>query len=289
MFAGIDIGSMTAKCVILNESHITSCAVIPTDSNPRLAGITVFEKALDAIGCDRESIKRIVGTGYGRVSLDFFDLTITELSCQAKGVRYLNPAIEGIIDIGGQDSKAIKLESDGSIYDFTMNDRCAAGTGRFLDAMAKALKTDPESFSNYCQTSIKPCAINSTCVVFAESEVISLLAAGETKEDIAAGLHESIARRVGVLAKRIGFKRNIAFVGGVAKNKGLRLALEKYLGIEFTAIPQDPQITGALGASIIAKEGYPGSNKIKNMNTTNLKGFQVVNNTESKIKTSDIR
>ncbi|MFH2044371.1 MAG: acyl-CoA dehydratase activase [Pseudomonadota bacterium] len=270
MFAGIDIGSMTAKCVILNESQITSCVVIPTDSNPKLAGITVFEKALDAIECTIKEIKRIVGTGYGRVSLDFFDQTITELSCQAKGVRYLNPAIEGIIDIGGQDSKAIKLKRDGTIDDFSMNDRCAAGTGRFLDAMAKALKTDTESFSNYCQASRKPCSINSTCVVFAESEVISLLAAGETREDIAAGLNESIARRIGTLVRRIGLNRNVAFVGGVARNDGLRLALEKYLKIKFTAISEDPQITGALGASIIAKEGYLGSNKINDMNTKNI-------------------
>ncbi|MBU1054659.1 MAG: 2-hydroxyglutaryl-CoA dehydratase [Proteobacteria bacterium] len=259
MFAGIDIGSITAKCVILDESTICSYAVIPTDSNPKLAGITVYEKALDTIGCSSKEIKRIVGTGYGRVSLDFFDQTITELSCQAKGVRYLNPAVEGIIDIGGQDSKAIKLKRDGTIYDFTMNDRCAAGTGRFLDAMTRALKTDTESFSNYCQASRKPCSINSTCVVFAESEVISLLAAGETKEDIAAGLNESIARRIGTLAKRIGLGCNIVFVGGVAKNNGLRSSLEKYLKIKFTAISEDPQITGALGASIIAKEGFSGS------------------------------
>ncbi len=256
MFAGIDIGSITAKCVILNESLITSCAVIPTDSNPKLAGITVFEKALDTIGYSRKNIRRIVGTGYGRISLDFFDQTMTELSCQAKGVRYLDPAIEGIIDIGGQDSKAIKLNRDGTILDFTMNDRCAAGTGRFLDVMARALKIDPETFGKYYQASKKPCFINSTCVVFAESEVISLLASGETRVDIAAGLNESIARRVGLLANRIGLDRNIAFVGGVAKNIGLRIALEKFLGTKFVSISQDPQITAALGASLIAREGY---------------------------------
>ncbi|MBA3035912.1 MAG: 2-hydroxyglutaryl-CoA dehydratase [Desulfobacterium sp.] len=289
MFAGIDIGSMTAKCVILNESLIISCAVIPTDSNPKLAGTTVLKKALDAIGCNRKNIRRIVGTGYGRISLDFFDQTITELSCQAKGVRYSNTAIEGIIDIGGQDSKAIKLSPDGTISDFAMNDRCAAGTGRFLDAMAKALKIDQESFGKYYQASKKPCSINSTCVVFAESEVISLLAFGETKKDIAAGLHESIARRVGTLAKRTGLKSNIAFVGGVAKNIGLRTALEKYLGIKFTAISQDPQTTCALGASIIAKEGYRGRNKVKNKNEPSLKEYQVVNKTGSELQLSDTR
>jgi (R)-2-hydroxyacyl-CoA dehydratese activating ATPase len=252
--AGIDIGSMTAKCILLKEYEIVSSVVIPTDADPRQSGKTVFKQALDAAGCATRHIGRIVGTGYGRVSLDIFDTTVTELTCHARGARFLNPAIEGLIDIGGQDSKAIRLNPDGVIADFAMNDRCAAGTGRFLEAMATALKIDLSAMGSAGLCAAAPCPINSTCVVFAESEVISLLAAGRTKADIAAGLLESIAKRVGTMAKRVGLSRNMAFVGGGAKNAGLKKALEKFLGSPFLSFPGDPQMTGALGAALIARE-----------------------------------
>lgn len=255
-FAGIDVGSMTTKCVILNGSKIAAVAIVPTDADPKQAGIRVFKQAMNAVGCQQDNIRRIVGTGYGRISLNLFHQTATELTCHAKGVRYLNPNIEGLIDIGGQDSKAIKLNPDGTIQDFAMNDRCAAGTGRFLEIMARALKIDLKSFGDFTTSAKTPCPINSTCIVFAESEVISLLAAGETKADIAAGLHNSIARRVGNMAKRVGLKKNITFVGGAAKNIGLQQALEDNLKQRFIPISFDPQMTGALGAAVIAKEQF---------------------------------
>ena len=256
IFAGIDIGSMTTKCVIVDQDDFHDSIVLQTESDPKTAGINALESLLDKNGIERADVSYILGTGYGRISLDFFDHTATELTCHAAGVRKVNPGVEGIIDIGGQDSKAIKLKPDGSILDFVLNDRCAAGTGRFLEVMARALKLDMEEFGSLYEKSQKPCTISSTCIVFAESEVISLSAQGESKTDIAAGLQQSIAKRVGNMAKRVGIKENIAFVGGVAKNKGMRRALEDYMGIKFISLSTDPQITGALGAAVIARDQF---------------------------------
>jgi len=256
VFAGIDVGSLTAKAVLVDKGGILSHAIIDTGANPEKAGKTVFDKALGKAGYRREEVRQIVGTGYGRVSLSFVDKAITELTCHAKGVRYLNRGIMTVIDIGGQDSKVIRLNRDGSMADFAMNDRCAAGTGRFLEVMARALEVGLEELGRISLRSRKPSLINSMCTVFAESEVISLLASGEEKEDVAAGLHLGIAKRVGNLAKRLGIKERVGFVGGVAKNKGLRDALESFLGIGFAPIVEDPQITGALGAAVLASETH---------------------------------
>ncbi|OQW99193.1 MAG: hypothetical protein BWK74_02740 [Desulfobacteraceae bacterium A6] len=256
LFAGIDVGSLTAKCVLISKNGIHAYAVMDTGTKPNKAGETVFAQALDKMGARKSNVKYSVGTGYGRISLSFVDMVITELTCHACGAHYLDPEVRTVIDIGGQDSKVIRLNTDGSMSDFIMNDKCAAGTGRFLQVMAQALETELEDLGEFSLTSTQPSCINNICTVFAESEVISLLASGETRVDIAAGLNESIARRVGLLANRIGLDRNIAFVGGVAKNIGLRMALEKFLGKKFVSISQDPQITAALGASLIAREGY---------------------------------
>lgn len=255
LFAGIDIGSMTTKCVIMDqEKNIIDSIIILTDADPKTAGITSLETLLKRNSISKADLSRIVGTGYGRISLDLFDHTATELTCHTMGVRFLNPEILGIIDMGGQDSKAIRLNPNGSILDFVLNDRCAAGTGRFLEMMARALNTGLDAFGDLYAASKKPCQINSTCSVFAESEVISLLAQGESKRDIAAGLYRGLAKRIGNMAKRLGIKENIAFVGGVAKNMGMRKALEDYLETDFIALPGDPQITGALGAALMAGE-----------------------------------
>lgn len=255
-FAGIDIGSMTTKCIIMDNTDIIGSIVIPTNADPKNAGINVLESTLKNNGISRPSLSRIVGTGYGRISLDLFDHTATELTCHAIGVRHVNHDVEGIIDMGGQDSKTIKMKPDGSIVDFVLNDKCAAGTGRFLEVMARALNLELEIFGSLYEKSETPCTINSTCIVFAESEVISLSAQGKSKTDIAAGLFQSIAKRVGNMAKRLGIKENVAFVGGVAKNIGMKRALEDYMNIKFTTLSADPQITGALGAAIMARKQF---------------------------------
>jgi predicted CoA-substrate-specific enzyme activase len=164
--------------------------------------------------------------------------------------------VRTVIDIGGQDSKVIQVDSCGNMVDFAMNDKCAAGTGRFLEVMAKALEISLEEIGPCALQSRKPCSINNTCAVFAESEVISLLALGSAKEDIAAGLHLGVAQRVGNMAKRMGLNREVAFVGGVANNMGARKALEDFLEVAFVTSMLDPQLNGALGAAVLAREWY---------------------------------
>ncbi len=256
LFAGIDVGSLTAKCVLLGKNGIQACAFMGTGTKPNKAGETVFGQALDKAGAEKADVKYSVGTGYGRISLSFVDMIITELTCHARGAHFIDPGVRTVIDIGGQDSKVIRLNSDGSMSDFAMNDKCAAGTGRFLQVMAQVLETELENLGEFSLTSIQPSFINSICTVFAESEVVSLLASGEKVENIAAGLHFSVAKRVGSMAKRLGLQNKIVFVGGVAKNIGVRNALENYLNIQFATLDQDPQIIGALGAAVLAKERY---------------------------------
>jgi (R)-2-hydroxyacyl-CoA dehydratese activating ATPase len=240
--------------VILGSDGIVARFVIQTGANPRLAGEKAFENALALTGKGKDQVAYIVGTGYGRVNIPIADKTVTELTCHAKGAHYLNPEVRTVIDIGGQDSKVIQVDSNGNMVDFAMNDKCAAGTGRFLEVMAKALEMNLEEIGTGALKSEQPCSINNTCAVFAESEVISLLALGHAKEDIAAGLHIGIAQRVGNIAKRLGLKQEIAFVGGVAKNAGARKALEDFLEIRFLPATEDPQLNGALGAAVLARE-----------------------------------
>jgi (R)-2-hydroxyacyl-CoA dehydratese activating ATPase len=256
VFAGVDVGSLSTKAVLLNEAGIMSHCTIPTGANPRMAGERAFQSALDSIGIGKEQVAYKVGTGYGRVNLPFVDRTVTELTCHAKGAHYLNPMVRTVIDIGGQDSKVIQVDLSGNMVDFAMNDKCAAGTGRFLEVMAKALEISLKEIGPRALQSRKPCSINNTCAVFAESEVISLLALGSAKEDIAAGLHLGVAQRVGNMAKRMGVNQEVAFVGGVANNMGARKALEDFLEVAFVTSTLDPQLNGALGAAVLAGEWY---------------------------------
>ena len=192
----------------------------------------------------------IVVTGYGRDQVPFAGKAVSEITAQAKGVAFLNPEVLGIIDIGGQDSKVIVVEN-GRVADFQMNDKCAAGTGRFLEHTAQALEVSVDDLGRLALASRNPASISSMCTVFAESEVISLRAQGASKENIAAGLVESIARRVAAMARPMGLKEHVALVGGVAKNPAIRKALERELGCQLY-VPPEPQITAALGAGLIA-------------------------------------
>jgi (R)-2-hydroxyacyl-CoA dehydratese activating ATPase len=253
-YVGLDVGSLSTKAALVGNDAIIAHCTIPTGANPRSAGEKAFKNALAVAGIEKEQVAYMVGTGYGRVNLPFADRTITELTCHAKGAHYLNRDVRTVIDIGGQDSKVIQVDSDGNMVDFVMNDKCAAGTGRFLEVMAKVLELNLEEIGECSLQSQNPCSISNTCAVFAESEVISLLALGHAKDDIAAGLHLGVAQRVGNMAKRLGLNQKIAFVGGVAKNMGARKALENFLEIRFVSAPQDPQLNGALGAAVLARE-----------------------------------
>jgi predicted CoA-substrate-specific enzyme activase len=248
--AGIDAGAATTKAVILMDGSIAAYVVRPTGFDFQKAAETVFKDALKNPGIPKKSVECIYATGYGKNNVKFADGTLSEITAHAKGIGFIFPEAQGIIDIGGQDSKAI-LVKDGKVIDFLMNDKCAAGTGKFLEHTARALEVPVEDMGALALRSKKPANISSMCTVFAESEVISLRAKSFSKEDIAAGLVAGIARRVVVMARRAGLKQNIVLVGGVAKNQGIRAALEKELGVPLR-VPPEPQITGALGVALAA-------------------------------------
>jgi predicted CoA-substrate-specific enzyme activase len=256
VFAGVDAGSVTTKVVLLEDDQIIGKNIVPTKADPNLAASKTLEKALDLSGISQEEVKYTVSTGYGRRIIKFGDKTVTEITANAKGAFFLGipeGKIRTIIDLGGQDSKAISLLETGEIANFAMNDKCSAGTGRFLEVMAHALDVELDNIGPLSLESTTPLTINSTCTVFAESEVISLIAQGKDKRDILAGLHRSIAKKIGGLARQVGLKNDVFFDGGGAKNIGIRKALENELNCE-VYVPEKPQFVIALGAALFAKE-----------------------------------
>lgn len=250
---GIDIGSITTKAATLQDGRLIGTHIVFTGYNSAAAGKKVFTELLAATGISVAGNIKIVSTGYGRNSIDFADKAITEISCHAAGARFLNDKIRFIIDIGGQDSKAIALDEQGKVKDFVMNDKCAAGTGRFLEVMARALEIDLDDFGALSLAAQNPASISSLCTVFAESEVISLIAKGVARENIVAGIHESIASRIAALAARTGLATPLMVTGGVAQNAGLVSALEKALGLKAEVSPY-AQLNGAIGAAVLAKK-----------------------------------
>ncbi len=251
IYAGIDIGSITAKAALIKDGILLDTLVIPTGYNHLNAGTRVFEALLEKTGVSRTDIAAIVATGYGRASIDFADKAMTEILCHGTGAHFLNPDIRGIIDVGGQDSKAILLDSQGRVENFAMNDKCAAGTGRFLEVMARALEVDLDQMGDFSLKAEQPSKISSICTVFAESEVISMIARQEKRENIIAGIHESAAARVAILAAKIKIKEPVMMTGGVAKNKGMVSALETRLGLKLI-IGSLSQENGAIGAAVLA-------------------------------------
>jgi len=250
---GMDIGSITAKAVVLNGGIIVGSKVIFTGFNAAKAGEKVVQELLAELGLTLEHIERIVATGYGRKSVGFAHSTVTEITCHAKGAHFLDNSVRSIIDIGGQDSKVIAIDETGKVKDFAMNDKCAAGTGRFLEVMARALEVDLDEFGELSLKADNPSKISSLCTVFAESEVISLIAKGESRDNIIAGIHQSIASRVMAMASRVGVVSPVMMTGGVAKNIGVVNAIEKLLNSP-VKVSKDAQVIGALGAAILAAE-----------------------------------
>ncbi len=251
IFAGIDIGSITAKAALIRDNKLVATRVIPTGYNPVTAGEKVFSDLLAHTQINHQDITGIVATGYGRKSVEFANKAMTEIICHGVGAHFLNPKIRGIIDVGGQDSKAIALDPNGQVENFAMNDKCAAGTGRFLEVMAKALEVKLEEMGNIGLSSCAPSKISSICTVFAESEVISMIAGQQKREDIIAGIHESTAARVASLAAKVNLQNPVIMTGGVAKNQGMVKALENRLGIKIR-VGSFPQENGAIGAAVLA-------------------------------------
>lgn len=250
---GVDIGSTASKCLILRDGEdIVATSVIGVGagtSGPSRAISAVLEEAK----LSREDMSYIIATGYGRNSLEEANFQMSELSCHAKGANFLFPNARTIIDIGGQDSKALKLGENGMLENFVMNDKCAAGTGRFLDVIAGVLEISLDALEEYDRLSTQDVVISSTCTVFAESEVISQLAKGTKIEDIIRGIHKSIASRVGSLAKRVGIRDDVIMTGGVALNKGMVQALSENIGFKIHT-SRYCQLNGALGAAVFAHQ-----------------------------------
>ena len=258
LFAGIDVGAATAKAVILKDNEISGYAVRPTGRDVRLATDKVFQDALEKAGLSISSANfdYIISTGYARESIEFADKTVTEIICHARGAHFMIPSTRFIIDIGGQDSKAIDLDSEGNVTNFIMNDKCAAGTGRFLEVMANVLEVNSVAeMGPLALQSEKPSLISSTCTVFAETEVVVLRAKGIDSKDLIAGVHKSVSARVATMASSLTIRSDAVFTGGVAKNVGVKKFLEAELGIELM-VPNEPQIIGALGAALLAQTEF---------------------------------
>jgi len=254
-FAGVDVGSLTSKSVIVSNGTIAGFGLIQTDAaiGTEKSGLAALQKALEAAKLSRDDLKYIVATGYGRISAPYANKTITEITCHASGAHYLHPGTRTIIDMGGQDCKAIRLDKDGNVKDFAMNDKCAAGTGRFLEIMANVFKVKLDDLGPLALKGTEEVPMSSTCTVFAETETISLIANGEKPENILKGIHHAISARVGVMFARVGIESDVFFSGGVAKNVGMRAALEETLKVKIVAPEYDPQLVGALGAAVLAK------------------------------------
>ncbi len=251
---GIDIGSVAAKGVLLSDGLVVQTRTCPTGYNVEAVARIIYEQLLEKENLSESSVSGIVATGYGRSSVSFAHKAFTEIMCHAAGARFLNPAVRAVIDIGGQDSKVIILSEEGKVTNFVMNDKCAAGTGRFLEVMARALEVDLDCFGDLSLQADRPAPISNLCTVFAESEVISLIAKGEKRENIIAGIHEAIGSRVGAMAVRAGLGSGLLLMmtGGVARNIGVVRVLERLLGCPIQVSPL-AQLTGAIGAACLAR------------------------------------
>jgi predicted CoA-substrate-specific enzyme activase len=253
IYAGIDAGSRAIKVALIdaNGSEIVAKAQADQGIEQDKLACELFERTLAEGGIGRSDVRRIVATGYGRNAIHIADTTITEITCHAVGVRHLVPEARTIIDIGGQDSKLVRLDGNGKVRDFAMNDRCAAGTGRFLEVVAERLGIPVGKLGAMASQSNSPAPISSMCVVFAETEIIGLLACGRAGEDIVAGVQNAIAARIVAMAGR-NVEPPVLFTGGVARISGMEMALRTALG-QPVAISPEPQMTGALGAALLAR------------------------------------
>ena len=255
-FGGCDVGSTYTKCVILDENgKIVADVTNRSKINPVQSAEIALKDACDQVeGLAPEKLTYLIGTGYGRNKVPFADENISEISCHAMGVHVTNPSVKAIIDIGGQDVKGIAIDTDGTVKNFAMNDKCAAGTGRFFEAMAHAFEMSLPEFSKLSLKAKNTIPITAQCTVFAESEVISLVGEGKPMDEIAAGIELAVAKRCFVMAKKAGATDSITLTGGCAKNDGLKQAIEKVLKIKVVDLAIDPQLMGALGAAEYARQ-----------------------------------
>ena len=259
-YAGCDVGSTTGKAVILRDSTIVGRAIVPSRIDPEATALEAMEKAISGVANldSLDDLSYLVGTGYGRNEVPFADENISEITCHGVGAHHCDSEVRTVIDIGGQDVKAISLNDDGSVREFVMNDKCAAGTGRFFEAMGRIFRMELEEFSKLSLDAKKIIPITAQCSVFAETEVVSLISKRHPPQDIAAGVQNAVAKRVFSLARRVGVRPKTVISGGCAKNLGLAAVLSKVLRTEISSVTVDAQLIGALGAAVIAKRRANG-------------------------------
>ncbi|MCP4694244.1 MAG: 2-hydroxyglutaryl-CoA dehydratase, partial [Desulfobacterales bacterium] len=232
IFAGCDIGSLTSKAVLMKGRRIIGFEVIKSKIKPEESAEAVLSAVLEKAGLKKEDIAGSTGTGYGRERITFADHVMSEIACHAKGAKWLHPSVRTVIDIGGQDAKVLSLDRAGEVLNFRTNDKCAAGTGRFLEVMAKVLNVDLEEMGSLSLKSASPVTFAATCTVWAQADAIKYLNSDYSVEDIAAGISKAMASRVAVLASSVGTEKDVCMTGGVAKNKGVVSFLEKLIGVK---------------------------------------------------------
>ncbi len=256
VFAGCDLGAVAAKMVLLENDDILAVETLPYKNLPKQAAAEVMEKILSRVGLKSDQIDYSIATGFGRKAISFADGNALEVVCLNRAIQWMNPKVRTVICAGGQSIRAFNIGDDGKIKDSTNNEKCAAGTGKFIEVMAKALELNLDEISRIPFEAVDPVSITSQCGVFAESEVITYVNDGKARADIAAGISRSVASKVSSLVRRINVAEEVAFVGGVAKNSSVVSGVEKELGLKLAELDIDPQIVGALGAALMAREKY---------------------------------
>jgi len=257
LFAGIDVGSLTAQAVLLNDGKISAFKSIGVRANPLESARTVMGDLLTEINLTWDDITYCVSTGYGRERIESEGLAqenISEISCHGIGAYTLMPKVRTVIDIGGQDAKVIRVDENGVLVDFVMNDKCAAGTGRFLEVMCRVLGLTLEELGPVSMHAKSQVELSSRCSIYAETEVLHYLQRGVDKASLAAGINKSMAERVMALARRVGVEKELMMSGGVAKNVAVRAELERMMGVRMAVLKVDPQIIGAFGAAVLARK-----------------------------------
>jgi predicted CoA-substrate-specific enzyme activase len=256
--AGCDIGSLTAKAVILQDGKMLAAEVILASAQPEKSALDVIKRAIDKAGINMKDIEYCVGTGYGRKHIPFMNSVESEIACHGRGAVWQVPSARTVVDIGGQDAKAIRVDEKGNVERYVYNDKCASGTGRFLEIIADSLDIKLEDMGAISEKSSGKLTLSNQCVVFAETEIISLVNDGKEIADIISALHQAVANRAASLARGILVEPDAVMTGGVAKNSGMFFALERALGVKLHRV-ENPQINGALGAAIFAADKISGS------------------------------
>jgi benzoyl-CoA reductase subunit D len=251
--AGVDCGAKTVKVVIMKDDKIVAKSLVPAGLDTRAAARQAFEEAIRAAGIANGDIKNIFSTGVGKKEADFATGEVTEVSADAKGINFLMPNVRTVIDIGAEEGRAVRLDATGKVVDFAINEKCAAGAGTFVEAMARALETTVDEMAGLYNQSTREVAMNAQCAVFAESELVTLVHSQTAKPDIARAVLTALADRVASMMRRVGVENDIAVIGGVALNKGFTAAVEKEMNITLI-VPEEPQYVTAIGAAIAAAE-----------------------------------